>query len=70
MERDGGVATNCNWWALDDPERLGKGTGRTGNQKKNQNNPDYGIAENGQNTEMSPRDLRWLAITQTPVKDH
>ena len=28
------------------------------------------IIENGQNTEKSPGDLRRLAITQTPVKDH
>ena len=31
--------------------------------------PNY-IIENGQNTEKSPRDLRRLAITKTPVKDH
>ena len=30
----------------------------------------YSIFENGQNTEKSPRDLRRLAVTQTPVKDH
>ena len=28
------------------------------------------IIENGQNTEKSPRDLRRLAVTQTPVKNH
>ena len=28
------------------------------------------IIENGQNTEKSPRDLRRLAVTQSPVKDH
>ncbi len=26
--------------------------------------------DNGQNTEKSPGDLRRLALTQTPVKDH
>ena len=30
----------------------------------------YRIIENGQNTEKSPEDLRRLAITQSPVKDH
>ena len=30
---------------------------------------DY-IIENGQNTEKGPGDLRRLAVTQTPVKDH
>ena len=28
------------------------------------------IIENGQNTEKSPGDLRRLAVTQSPVKDH
>ena len=32
--------------------------------------PNYYIIENGQNTEKSSGDLRRLAITQTPVKDH
>ena len=30
----------------------------------------YSIVDNGQNTEKSPGDLRRLAVTQTPVKDH
>ena len=30
----------------------------------------YYIIKNGQNTEKSPGDLRRLAVTQTPVKDH
>ena len=32
--------------------------------------PNDSIAENGQNPEMSPGDLRRLAVTQTPVKNH
>ena len=32
--------------------------------------PNYYIIENGQNTEKSPGDLRRLAVTQTPVKNH
>ena len=28
------------------------------------------IAENGQHPEMSPGDLRGLAVTQSPVKNH
>ena len=34
------------------------------------NHPNYNIIENGQNTEKSPGDLRRLAVTQSPVKDH
>ena len=32
--------------------------------------PNYSTIENGQNTEKSPGDLRRLAVTQTPLKDH
>ena len=32
--------------------------------------PNYYIIENGQNTQKSSGDLRRLAVTQTPVKDH
>ena len=34
------------------------------------NHPKYDIIENGQNTEKSPGDLKRLAVTQTPVKNH
>ena len=34
------------------------------------NHPNYSIIENGQNTEKSPGELRRLAVTQTPAKDH
>ena len=32
--------------------------------------PNNSIIENGQNTEKSPGDLRRIAVTQSPVKDH
>ena len=32
--------------------------------------PNDSIAKNGQNAETSPGDLRRLAVTQTPVKNH
>ena len=32
--------------------------------------PNDSIAENGQNHETSPGDLRRLAVTQTPVKNY
>ena len=32
--------------------------------------PSNSIIENGQNPEKSPGDLRRLAVTQSPVKDH
>ena len=48
---------------------LGKGTGGLG-KKRSGEHPDYSIVEISHNTEKSPGDLRRLAVTQTPVKDH
>ena len=49
---------------------LTKGTGGLGNKRTSGDHPDDSIIENGQNTKKSPGDLRRLATTQTPVKDH
>ena len=38
--------------------------------KTSGDHPNYFIIKNGQNTEKNPGDLRGLAVTQTPVKDH
>ena len=51
-------------------QRLGKGTGGIGNKRKNRDHPVCIIAEIGLNTEESPGDLKRLAVTQTPLKDH
>ncbi len=42
----------------------------TGNWRTSGDHPNYSTVENNQNTEKSPGDLRRLAVTQTPVKDH
>ena len=47
-----------------------KGTGGLGSWRTSGDHPNYVIIENSQNTEKSPGDLRRLAATQTPVKDH
>ncbi len=52
------------------PKRIGKGTCGDDNKRMNGNYPDDSIVNIGQNTEKSPGDLRRLAVTQTPVKDH
>ena len=52
------------------PKRIGKGTGGVGNKRMSGNDPDDSIIDNGQNTEKSPGDLRRLAVTQIPVKNH
>ena len=50
---------------LKELENLGVRGWRTSGDHSN-----YSISENGQNTEKSPGDLRRLAVTQTPVKNH
>ena len=46
-----------------------KGSGGLGNKRTSGHHPDYSIVEIGQNTEKSPRDLRRLAVTQSPVEN-
>ena len=70
MEHKDDGHTNCNWHTWNSSQRPGKGNGRVGNQRMNQDNPNYSIVEISQNTEKSSGDLGTLAVTQTPVKDH
>ena len=70
MEHEGDSDTNYDWCARNNPQRLDKGTGRRRNQRTSEDHPDDCIIKFSQNTEKSPGDLRRLAVTQTPVKDH
>ena len=45
-------------------------TGRLRSWRTSGDHPNYYIIENGPNTEKSPGELRRLAVSQTPVKDH
>ena len=47
-----------------------KNTGGLGDKRMSGDHLNYCIVEIGQNTEKSSGDLRRLAFTQTPVKDH
>ena len=47
-----------------------KGLEDFGSWRPSGDHPNQSIIENGENTEKSPGDLRRLAVTQTPVKDH
>ena len=47
-----------------------KGTGGLESWRTSRDHPNDSIIENGQNTEKSSGDLRRLAVTQTPVKNH
>ena len=70
MEHEGEGDTNCNWCTWKDPQRFNKGAGRVENQRMSQDHPNYSIVKIGHNTEKSLGDLKWLAVTQTPMKDH
>ena len=47
-----------------------KGTRGLGSWRTSGDHPNDSIVGNGQNTKKSPGDLRRLAVTQTPVKNH
>ena len=51
-------------------KKIIKRTGRLGNKRTSRDHSNCYIIQNSQNTEKNPRDLRRLAVTQTPVKDH
>ena len=70
MKHEGDSDTNSNWRTCNNLQRIGKGTGRRGNKKTSRDYPDYSIIRIGQNIEKSPGDLRRLAVTQTPVRNH
>ena len=70
MEHEGNNYTNSDWCSWCSRQMIIKGTGGLGSWWMSGDYPNYNIFENGQNTEKSPGDLRRLAVTQTPVKDH
>ena len=67
-ESDGG--TNCNRGSWYSHQRIHTGTGGLGNNRPSGEQSNYSIVEISQNTEKSPGDLRRLAVTQTPVRNH
>ena len=70
LEHVGDNYTNCNWCFWYSKLRTIKGPGGLVSWQTCGDHPNDSIIENGQNTEKSPGDLRKLAVTQTPVKDH
>ena len=55
---------------LEQSPKVCKGTERLRNQRTIRDHPGYGLIKIGQNAEKNPEDLRRLAVTQTPVKEH
>ena len=57
MEYGGGVDAICKWYPSNNPQRLGKGTGKFRNQKTSGDHQNYSIIQVDQNTEKSPGNL-------------
>ena len=70
VEHEGDGITSRNRRAWKGSQWLRKYTGRVGNQTTNKNHPDYCIVNISQNTEKCPDDLRRIALSWTPVKNH
>ena len=70
MEHESDGYTNCNWCTWNDPQRFCKKAGGIRNRRTYEEHSSRTIVKVGQYTEKSPGDLRRLAVTQTPVKDH
>ena len=66
MDYEGDNYTNHDWCFWYSHQRIIKGTRGLRNKRTSGDHPNYSIIENGRNT----GDLRRLAVTQTPVKDH
>ena len=70
MEHEGNNCSNCDWCFWHNNERIIKGPEGLGSWRLRGDHPNDSIVENGQNNVKSHGDLRRLAVTQTPVKDH
>ena len=70
MEHEVGGDISCSWCTWDNPQRIGKGTGRFRNKRTDRDHPNLSITKIDQNTEKNPEVPRRLAVTQTPVRTH
>ena len=70
MKHEDDGDTSCNWCTWNNPKIISKGIGRLGNKSSSEDHPDYRINKIGQNTDKSSGDLKKLAITQTPARNH
>ena len=70
MEHENNDCATCDWCIRHNNKRIIKRPGGLRSWRTGTDYPDDSIAKNGQNPETSPGDLRRLAVTQTPVKNH
>ena len=70
MEHEVDGDTNCNRCLRNNPQRFGKWIRRHRNRRTLRDLQNISIFKISQNTKKSPRELRGLTVTQTPVKVH
>ena len=70
MGHEGDGDTRCNRRTQYSHQRIDKGTGGLGYNRTSGDYPNDSTIKIDQNTKKSPGDLRKLAVTQTPVKNH
>ena len=70
MEYGGDNYTDCDWCFWHGNQTIIEGPGRFRSWRPSWDHQNNSIIENGQNTEKIPGNLRGLAVTQSPVKDH
>ena len=70
VEHESKGDTNHNRRAQYSHKRIDKGFRGFGNKRTSGNHPNDSIIKIDQNAEKSHGDLNWLAVTQTPVRNH
>ena len=70
MEHESNGDTSCNWCTRYSHQRIDNGTGGLANKRTSEYLPSDSIIKIGQNTDKSPGDLKRLAVSQTPSRNH
>ena len=70
MAHEGDGDINYNWCTWNNPQMIGKETGRLEAGRMSGGHLDYGVVGIDQSVLRCPSDLSKLAVTQTPVKVH
>ena len=70
VEHDNDVDSNCNWCSWYSYQVIGTRIWGLGNRRTSRVHPIYSSIKIDQNFEKSPWDMRWLATSQTPVRNH
>ena len=68
MEHESDGDTNCDWCTQHSRQRIGTGTGGLEDKRTSGDHPNNSVVEIGQNIAKSPKDLKRLAVNQTPVE--